>query len=104
MCRTSWHYGHTLACGSAELARLAAEQERSLRDLITSSHPAPLASGGRDLRARLLLLESNGVSVVTPATPVEVTPRVADEVDRPGVERWGFRRLSRVDEVLGHLR
>lgn len=72
--------GSELGGDSAELARLAAEQERSLRDLITSSHPAPLASGGRDLRARLLLLESSGVSVVTPATPVEVTPRVADEI------------------------
>jgi hypothetical protein len=28
--------------------------------------------------------------------------RVRDEVDRPGVQQWGFRRLARIDDVL-HL-
>ena len=34
----------------------------------------------------------------------DVAARVHDEVDRPGIEQWGFRRLARVDEVLDQLR
>ncbi len=34
----------------------------------------------------------------------DLAVRVHDEVDRPGVEQWGFRRLARVDEVLDQLR
>ena len=72
--------GSELGGESAELARLAAEQERSLRELITTSHAAPLASGTSDLRIGLLRLESEGVSVVTPAQPVVVDRRVAQDV------------------------
>ncbi|MGA8045702.1 MAG: DUF5931 domain-containing protein [Dermatophilaceae bacterium] len=72
--------GSELGGDSAELARLAAEQERSLRELITTSHRAPLASGASDLSARLLRLETGGVSVVIPAEPVQVTRQVADAV------------------------
>lgn len=72
--------GSEIGGDSAELARLAAEQERSLRELITTAHPAPLASGVSDLRAALLRLETDGVSVITPAEPVEVARQVADDV------------------------
>ena len=30
----------------------------------------------------------------------EFATRVVEEVDRPGVERWGFERLARVDHIL----
>jgi Ser/Thr protein kinase RdoA (MazF antagonist) len=34
----------------------------------------------------------------------DLAARVHDEVDRPGVEQWGFRRLARLDEVLDQVR
>jgi aminoglycoside phosphotransferase (APT) family kinase protein len=34
----------------------------------------------------------------------DLTARVSIEVDRPGIEQWGFRRLDRVDDVLDELR
>jgi aminoglycoside phosphotransferase (APT) family kinase protein len=33
----------------------------------------------------------------------DLAARVEGEVDRPGVDEWGFRRLRRVDEVLRQL-
>lgn len=33
----------------------------------------------------------------------DIAARVRDEVDRPGIEQWGFRRLVRVDEVLAQV-
>jgi signal transduction histidine kinase len=72
--------GAQLGPEGAELAALAAEQERSLRELITTSHGGSLAKGTNDLRAGLLSLEAERVSVVTPAEPVVVPRVVADEV------------------------
>jgi signal transduction histidine kinase len=72
--------GAQLGPEGAELAALAAEQERSLRELITTSHGGSLAKGTNDLRAGLLSLEAERVSVVTPAEPVVVPRAVADEV------------------------
>ena len=72
--------GHELGGGADELARLAAEQERSLRELITSSHTPPLHSGTSDLRTALVGMEAEAVSVVTPAQPVVVSDAVAEHV------------------------
>lgn len=33
----------------------------------------------------------------------DLAARVHNEVDRPGIEQWGFRRLARLDEVLDHV-
>lgn len=34
----------------------------------------------------------------------DLTARVSAEVDRPGIDQWGFRRLDRVDDVLDQIR
>ncbi len=34
----------------------------------------------------------------------DLAARVFNEVDRPGIEQWGFRRLQRLDEVLDQFR
>lgn len=34
----------------------------------------------------------------------DLAARVHDEVDRPGIEQWGFRRLARLDQVLDQVR
>ena len=34
----------------------------------------------------------------------DLAAHVYNEVDRPGVEQWGFRRLARLDDVLDELR
>ena len=34
----------------------------------------------------------------------DLAARVHDEVDQPGIEHWGFRRLARLDDVLDHVR
>jgi hypothetical protein len=33
----------------------------------------------------------------------DLAARVHEEVDRPGVEQWGFRRLVRIDDVLDRI-
>jgi hypothetical protein len=33
----------------------------------------------------------------------DLAARVHGDVDRPGIEQWGFRRLARLDEVLAQL-
>jgi aminoglycoside phosphotransferase (APT) family kinase protein len=33
----------------------------------------------------------------------DLAARVSDEVDRPGIEQWGFRRLDRLDDVLDEI-
>ncbi|MFC4907764.1 MacS family sensor histidine kinase [Actinomadura gamaensis] len=83
---------------AAELGRLAGEQEAALRSLITGAPvprprpridaappgvpnaPAGAAAGEADLRTRLTALASPRVSVATPATPVLLPERVADEL------------------------
>jgi signal transduction histidine kinase len=77
--------GSELGGESAELGRLAAEQERSLRDLVARSHAPRVARGASDLRLGLAALEGPGVTVVTPAEPVIVDRHTADEV-RAAVE------------------
>ncbi|MDO5501714.1 MAG: DUF5931 domain-containing protein [Actinomycetia bacterium] len=72
--------GSEIGGESAELAKLAAEQERSLRDLISRSHSAQVARGDVNLAGELAELERPGVSVVTPARPVVVEHRIADEL------------------------
>ena len=72
--------GREIGGESAELARLAAEQERSLRDLVARSHVAPVARGESDLRDGLGSLERPGVTVVTSAEPVVVDRRIGDEL------------------------
>jgi hypothetical protein len=33
----------------------------------------------------------------------DLAARVSAEVDRPGIEQWGFRRLDRLDDVLDQI-
>lgn len=70
---------------SAELAEIAAEQERSLRDLVARSHTPRIARGDADLRLGLGALEGPGVTVVTPAEPVIVEGHTGEEI-RAAVE------------------
>jgi len=72
--------GSELGGESAELAQIAAVQERSLRDLVTRSHPSRIARGDSDLSLGLSALERPGVTVVTPAEPVIVSRETGDEI------------------------
>jgi signal transduction histidine kinase len=72
--------GSEIGGESAELAEIAAAQERSLRDLVTRSHPARIARGDSDLRLGLGALERPGVTVVTPAEPIIVGRQMGEEV------------------------
>jgi signal transduction histidine kinase len=65
---------------SSELAALAAEQERSLRDLVARSHAGPVRGEEVDLRPALAVLEDVGVTVVTPAEPVLLSGLVGREI------------------------
>ncbi len=89
--------GDEIGGPAAELASLAAEQERSLRRLVSevAAHPAagqgtgavPDTRGGdddghvADLRALLAAYEGDVVSVSVPAGPVPVASRRAHEID-----------------------
>lgn len=72
--------GSDIGGESAELAEMAAEQERSLRDLVSRSHPNSVAGGELDLARGLAALERPGVTVVTPAAPVVLTRHAGAEV------------------------
>lgn len=72
--------GSEIGGESAELAGLAAEQERSLRDLVSRSHAAGVSRGDVDLTAGLVGLERPGVTVVTPAAPVVLDHHEGHEV------------------------
>lgn len=72
--------GSDIGGESAELAEMAAEQERSLRDLVARSHPNSVAGGELDLARGLAALERPGVTVVTPAAPVVLTRHAGAEV------------------------
>ena len=72
--------GSEIGGESVELAGLAAEQERSLRDLVSRSHSAGVSRGGVDLAAGLVGLERAGVTVVTPAAPVVLDHHEGTEV------------------------
>lgn len=79
--------GRELGGEGRVLADLAADQERSLRTLITRFEPAatrPSASGDdevRDLTAGLASLRSSSVEVVLPAGPVRLPAHAAREVE-----------------------
>jgi len=68
---------------ASELGLMAAEQERALRALVSvvaSSHPDVVEGGDVDLRLLLGRYAGGAVSVVSPAEPVLVAPRVAEEL------------------------
>lgn len=71
--------GGELGGEAAELARLAGEQEVSLRALVSSA-PASTEDGAADLGARLKVLETERVSVSVPATPVPLPASTAGEL------------------------
>ena len=65
---------------AAELGRLAGEQEAALRTLIGSSTPVAGLDGQSDVRARLDRFASATVTIATPASPVTLPGRVAEEL------------------------
>lgn len=71
--------GSELGGGAAELGRLAAEQESTLRALV-SMEPASQSGGRLDLRERLRRFASPRVEIATPATPVTLPTAVIEEV------------------------
>lgn len=74
--------GHEIGGAAADLAKLASEQERALRRLVTSvevEHGRDAATV--DLRALLSCREREGVSISVPATPVPLQRPLAVELD-----------------------
>jgi signal transduction histidine kinase len=74
--------GHEIGGATIELAKLASEQERALRRLVTSVD----VDQGRDARTvdlctLLSRREADGVSMSLPATPVLLKRQVAAELD-----------------------
>jgi signal transduction histidine kinase len=64
---------------AAEIGRLAGEQEAALRALVSSDGRAVLPAGELDLSAILAHEASAEVSVITPADPVLLSERTAEE-------------------------
>jgi len=64
---------------AAEIGQLAGEQEAALRALVSSDGEASPPVGEQDLSALLSREASAGVSVVTPAGPVLLAERTAEE-------------------------
>lgn len=79
--------GRELGSEGRVLADLAADQERSLRTLITRFEPAAAESSApgneevRDLTAGLASLRSSSVEVVLPAGPVKLPAHASQEVE-----------------------
>ncbi|MGN7247032.1 MacS family sensor histidine kinase [Janibacter anophelis] len=77
--------GRTLGAEGEALADLAADQERSLRSLITRFEPAADAISDReqvrDLAAGLAALRSADVEVVLPAGPVRLPEHTSREIE-----------------------
>jgi signal transduction histidine kinase len=71
--------GAEIGGATAELGRLAADQEVALRALVTGGDPAGL-DGSNDLRATLAALASTTVTVSGPADPVVVPAPVAHAI------------------------
>jgi signal transduction histidine kinase len=74
--------GHEIGGAAADLAKLASEQERALRRLVTSvevEHGRDAATV--DLRALLSCREREGVLISVPATPVPLQRPLAVELD-----------------------
>ena len=65
---------------AAELGRLAGEQEAALRTLIGSSTPITGPDGQADVRVQLDRFASATVTIATPASPVMLPGRVAEEL------------------------
>jgi signal transduction histidine kinase len=69
---------------AAELGRLAGEQEAALRSLVggvlTAGDPAKSVPGDTDLRALVLPIQAERVTVSVPAQPVRLEKRAADEL------------------------
>lgn len=68
---------------AARLGTMAGEQERILRTLVSQTDLAQVSravSGDADLRGLLRHVEGDGVQLVSPAEPVVLPRRVADEV------------------------
>lgn len=65
---------------TAELGRLAGEQETALRAMIRAQDTASRPSGSVDLAGALDAFSGPFVSVVTPGTPVMLDSHVADEL------------------------
>ncbi|MBG0816307.1 sensor histidine kinase [Planomonospora sp. ID82291] len=71
--------GLRLGGEAAELGRLAGEQEAALRELVRL-RPEPPAAGAADLGALLRAYSSGTVTVSTPATPLTLPVRTAEEM------------------------
>jgi signal transduction histidine kinase len=65
---------------AAALGSLAGEQEAALRALIGSSTPVAGSDGQADVRVQLDRLASPTVTIATPASPVTLPGRVAEEL------------------------
>lgn len=72
--------GAALGGETAELARLAGEQEVALRALVSTPRPEVDASGEIDVRARLEPLAGARLTVSCPAEPVRLAEPVAREL------------------------
>ncbi len=72
--------GTELGGDAADLGRLAGEQEAALRALVSTGEFHPPESGLADLRTALSRYASPTVTVVSPADPVSLPTRTADEV------------------------
>lgn len=73
--------GHEIGGATAELARLAGEQERALRKWVTSTDMQRESEATVDLRALLRCRECDHVSMSLPGTPVTLDSAVAGELD-----------------------
>ncbi|MGV0792208.1 MacS family sensor histidine kinase [Mycolicibacterium sp. XJ1819] len=72
--------GREIGGETAELARLAGEQERALRRLVSSADADPKVAGTADIGAMLRRRASDRVSVSVPADPVLLDAQVAEEL------------------------
>ncbi len=72
--------GAELGGEAADLARLAGEQEASLRSLVSAPAPTVDAGGALDLRALVEPLAGDAVTVACPADPVRLAEPVARAV------------------------
>jgi Ser/Thr protein kinase RdoA (MazF antagonist) len=91
--------GHVVAILDWDHASLA-PREHDLWMLIDEKRSDGLlaAYGARDLNVRHL-----EYALLARALR-DLAARVHDEVDRPGIEQWGYRRLARLDTVLDQVR
>jgi signal transduction histidine kinase len=72
--------GAELGGEAAELGRLAGEQETHLRVLVSAAETVSGSNDPVDLRPLLTRLAGTGVSLATPAEPVPLPPKIAEEV------------------------